>query len=183
MFSMDLAQYGFESRQEFKDAVCALLEVAAKPSLPDLFPILHSLDLLGLLRRDNINATKLLTIFDSIINERLQARSTSSSYDGIATTNKDVLDLLLNLNMKDESSFSQFDMKHLFLSLYIAGMDTTSSTLEWAIAELIRNPEKMEMARFELVKHMKNNDRDINEADISQLPYLHAVIKETLCEV
>ncbi|KAI3708379.1 hypothetical protein L2E82_37547 [Cichorium intybus] len=140
MFSKDLAQYGVESTQEFKDAVLFyLLEAAGKPSLPDLFPILNSLDPLGLLRQENINATKLLTIFENIINERLQTRSNSSSYDGVSTKNKDVLDLLLNLNLKDESNFSKLDMKYLFLSLYIAGTDTTSSTLEWAMTELIRS--------------------------------------------
>ncbi|KAI3711328.1 hypothetical protein L2E82_41331 [Cichorium intybus] len=180
MFSMDLAQYGLESTQEFKDAVCSLLEASGKPSLPDLFPILNSLDPFGLLQQENVNASKLLTIFENIINKRLQTRSTSSSYDGVSMTNKDVLDLLLDYNLKDESNFSQFDMKHLFLSLYIAGTDTTSNTLEWAMAELIRNPKKMEMARLELGKLMQNADRDLHEDDISQLPYLQAVIKETL---
>ncbi|KAL7593719.1 cytochrome P450 76T24 [Lactuca sativa] len=180
MFSLDLAQYGAESTQEFKDAVCALLEAGGKPTLPDLFPILNSLELLGLSRKENVNATKLLTIFEKIIHERLQTRSDSSSYDGISTTNNDVLDLLLNLNLKNESIISQNDMKHLFLSLYIAGTDTTSITVEWAMAELIRNPKKMEMARSELVKVTHNNNRNIQESDISQLPYLQAVIKETL---
>lgn len=115
MFSLDLAQYGAESTQEFKDAVCALLEAGGKPTLPDLFPILNSLELLGLSRKENVNATKLLTIFEKIIHERLQTRSDSSSYDGISTTNNDVLDLLLNLNLKNESIISQNDMKHLFL--------------------------------------------------------------------
>lgn len=64
--------------------------------------------------------------------------------------------------------------------MFIAGTDTTSITLEWVMTELIRNPEKMEIARFEVMKLMQNNKRSIQESDISQLTYLQAVIKETL---
>lgn len=48
------------------------------------------------------------------------------------------------------------------------------------MTELIRDPKKMEVARLELNEHVKNNDTTLQESDISQLPYLHAVIKETL---
>ncbi|CAI9292224.1 unnamed protein product [Lactuca saligna] len=180
MFSIDLAQFGLESVQEFKDAVCALLEAGGKPSLPDLFPILNSFNLLGFLQKENVNATKLLSIFDKIINERLQTRSTLYSYDGVSTKNSDVLDLLLNLNLKDESRFTQNDMRILFLTLFIAGTDTTSSTVEWAMSELILNPQTMKTARSEIIKLMQNKNESIQEYDISQLPYLQAVIKETL---
>ncbi|KAL4562784.1 hypothetical protein LXL04_026814 [Taraxacum kok-saghyz] len=71
-------------------------------------------------------------------------------------------------------------MRHLFFALFIAGTDTTSSTLEWAMAELIRNPEKMETTRLEITNLIQNNNENIKETHISQLPYLRAVIKETL---
>ncbi|CAI9300183.1 unnamed protein product [Lactuca saligna] len=180
MFSRDFAQYDSMSSQEFKDAVCGLMKLGGKPNLPDFFPILKSLDLQGLRREGTVYANKLLSIFDKVINERLQSRSTSSSHNGDSTTKKDVLDLLLNLNQNDESEFSLNDIRHLFLALFIAGTDTTSITLEWVMSELIRNPEKMEIARFEVMKHMQNNKRSIQESDISQLTYLQAVIKETL---
>ncbi|KAL7591256.1 hypothetical protein Lser_V15G31714 [Lactuca serriola] len=173
MFSLDLAQYDSVSSQEFKDAVWALMEVCGKPNLVDFFPILRPFDPQGLGRRVYHYGKKLLTIFDTIIDERLQRRSNSS-------TNNDVLDMLLNLNMKDEFVFSRNEIKHLLLDLFIAGTDTISSTLEWAMAELIRNPQKMELARSKIFKLMQNENRRIQEQDISQLPYLQAIIKETL---
>lgn len=48
------------------------------------------------------------------------------------------------------------------------------------MAELIRNPEKLETARSEVMKLNQNNNINIQEMDISRLPYLRAVIKETL---
>ncbi|XP_076951824.1 cytochrome P450 76T24-like [Bidens hawaiensis] len=72
------------------------------------------------------------------------------------------------------------DMKHLFMDLIIGGTDTISATVEWAMTELIHNPNKMEIARLELMKHKHNDDKTFNEHDIIHLPYLQAVIKETL---
>ncbi|KAM0003318.1 putative geraniol 8-hydroxylase [Helianthus debilis subsp. tardiflorus] len=170
---MDFAQYDSSYAQEFKDDVWALMEIVGKPNISDFFPVLKFFDLQGLVRRGNVHGNKILTIFDNVIDQRLQTRSTS-------LRDNDVLDSLLNLNQMDESSFSRNDMRHLFLALFTAGTDTTSTTLEWAMAELIHNPDKLATARSEIIKLMENKEKIIQESDISQLPYLQAVIKETL---
>uniref|UniRef100_A0A7N2MEY2 Uncharacterized protein n=1 Tax=Quercus lobata TaxID=97700 RepID=A0A7N2MEY2_QUELO len=59
------------------------------------------------------------------------------------------------------------------------GIDTTSSTVEWALAELINNPEKMAKAQDEL-EEVLGKDRLIQEVDISKFPFLQAIVKETL---
>ncbi|KAJ0582351.1 putative geraniol 8-hydroxylase [Helianthus annuus] len=173
MFSMDFAQYDSSTSQKFKDDVWALLEIGGKPNITDLFPIFKFFDPQGLVRRGNVHGNRILTLFDNVINQRLQTRSTSLA-------DNDVLDSLLNLKQMDESAFSLNDIRHLFFALFIAGTDTTSSTLEWAMAELIHNPDKLERARTEVIKLMENKKNIIQESDISQLPYLQAVIKETL---
>ncbi|KAJ0762592.1 putative geraniol 8-hydroxylase [Helianthus annuus] len=173
MFSMDFAQYDSSTSQKFKDDVWALLEIGGKPNITDFFPIFKFFDPQGLVRRGNVHGNRILTHFDNVINQRLQTRSTSLA-------DNDVLDSLLNLKQMDESTFGLNDIRHLFFALFIAGTDTTSSTLEWAMAELIHNPDKLERARSEVIKLMENKKNIIQESDISQLPYLQAVIKETL---
>lgn len=111
MFSVDFSQYDTVSSQEFKEAVMSLLEIAGKPNLADFFPILKPLDPQGLVRRGNAYGKKLLAIIDRIIDQRLQSRLNSSSYDGV---NNDVLDSLLDLTDKEESIFSRDEMRHLF---------------------------------------------------------------------
>lgn len=106
MFSVDLAQYDPKSTQEFQGLVLQVMQAGAKPGLLDLFPILHWLDPLELIWPENAYAKKMLTIFDKIISDRLQSRS-----NGVSTKNDDVLDLLLN----QQSSFTQNDIRHLFL--------------------------------------------------------------------
>lgn len=62
--------------------------------------------------------------------------------------------------------------------MFGAATDTTATTLEWAIAELIRNPQSMERARLE-VRQKLGQERDTS-ADIGNFRYLQMVIKETL---
>ena len=62
--------------------------------------------------------------------------------------------------------------------LFAAGTDTTSSTLEWAMAELLHNPETLLKARMELLQTI-GQDKQVKESDITRLPYVQAVVKET----
>jgi cytochrome P450 len=61
----------------------------------------------------------------------------------------------------------------------VAGTDTTSATVEWAMAELLQNPKKLKKATKEL-QQVINKDEDPKDLDINKLPYLQAVVKETL---
>lgn len=60
----------------------------------------------------------------------------------------------------------------------MAGTDTTSSTLEWAMAELIRNTEYLFKAQAGL-EQVIGKGNQVKESDTLQLPYLQAVVKET----
>lgn len=63
--------------------------------------------------------------------------------------------------------------------MFFAGSETTSGAIEWAMAELLRHPESMRKVKEELDSVLGPN-RSIKESDIDKLPYLQAVVKETL---
>lgn len=63
--------------------------------------------------------------------------------------------------------------------MFTAGTDTTTSTLEWAMAELLHNPKALEKVQMELRSVVGQNTK-LKEGDFDNLPYLKAVIKETL---
>lgn len=70
-------------------------------------------------------------------------------------------------------------MRYWFLqNLFSAGTDTSSSTVEWLMAEIIRHPKILAQVQKEL-DSVIGADRLVTEADMSQLPYLQAVIKES----
>lgn len=52
-------------------------------------------------------------------------------------------------------------------------------TVEWAMSELLRSPEVLAKATEEL-NRVVGRDRLVTEADIPGLPYLEAIVKETL---
>lgn len=60
-----------------------------------------------------------------------------------------------------------------------AGMDTTAISVEWAMAELIKNPRVQQKAQEELDKVI-GFERVMTETDFSSLPYLQCVAKEAL---
>ncbi|CAN1223779.1 Cytochrome P450 71AU50 [Linum grandiflorum] len=63
--------------------------------------------------------------------------------------------------------------------IVVGGTDTSSTTIEWVMSELILNPESMKRVQHELTEVIKP-DSVVEESDISNLPFLHAVVKETL---
>lgn len=62
--------------------------------------------------------------------------------------------------------------------MFVGGSDTVTSTVEWAMAELLRNPEVMWKAKQEL-KQTIGIGNLVKETDIERLPYLQAIMKET----
>lgn len=68
----------------------------------------------------------------------------------------------------------------LFLqSLIVAGTETSATTLEWVMAELLNNPVVLEKARSELESQI-GNERVMEEAEVTKVPYLEKIISETL---
>ena len=62
--------------------------------------------------------------------------------------------------------------------MFAGGSDTTFITLDWAMTELIINPEVLKKAQAEVQSVMRER-RVVLESDLSQLHYMRAVIKET----
>lgn len=63
--------------------------------------------------------------------------------------------------------------------MLIGRTDTSATTLEWAMSELMRNSQVLEKAQAEVRQAFKGKTT-IHETDIQGLSYLKLVIKETL---
>lgn len=63
--------------------------------------------------------------------------------------------------------------------MFGAGTETTYTTLEWTMTELLRHPKAMEKLQNE-VKQVAQGKPEITEDDLGNLHYLTAVIKESL---
>lgn len=81
--------------------------------------------------------------------------------------------------MRDATHLTE---KQLMMSLWepiIESSDTTLVTSEWAMYELAKNPECQERLYKEVVS-VVGTERMVTEDDLPHMPYLKAVIKETL---
>ena len=63
-------------------------------------------------------------------------------------------------------------------NLLVGGTNTVATSLEWGLAELIHYPHILKKVHEELDR-VVGRDRQVQEADLPDLPYLQAVVKET----
>nr|AKI33846.1 cytochrome P450 76AD1-like protein [Anulocaulis leiosolenus] len=175
-FSKELASFDSNNAQEFKQLMWCIMEEIGRPNYADYFPILGCIDPFGVRRRLSRYFDQLIEVFQVIIRERLSKENNNID------NNNDILATLLNLYKQNELSMDEIN--HLLVDIFDAGTDTTASTLEWAMSELIKNPHIMSKAQAEVrratVSHGGATVAAVQESDISNLPYIQSIIKETL---
>lgn len=67
---------------------------------------------------------------------------------------------------------------NLLQELFNGGTETGSTTVEWAMSELVLHPQLMKQAQAEL-DAVVGDDRLMQESDIPNLPLFQAIVKET----
>ncbi|KAH9322885.1 hypothetical protein KI387_017524 [Taxus chinensis] len=157
---------------EFKDTVWRLMKLGSTPNLADFFPFLAFLDPQRILSRTAMLLQKMYDFFDVFIQDRLAARRELKLEQ--SDSDKDFLDVLLDYRSEE---FTVRDIRIFVAELFMAGSDTTATTIEWAMAELIHSPEALKRVQTELEEVVGLNRR-VEESDINKLPFFRAVVKE-----
>ncbi|CAI0476833.1 unnamed protein product [Linum tenue] len=120
------------------------------PNISDLIPSLARFDLQGLERKIHVTFRRLDQIVSSIIEERRKLGEGNS----VGEEAKDLLQVLLDLNNHGdyaaESSITDNQIKGILVDSMIGGTDTTSTTIEWTMAELMQHPDAMQKVHKEL---------------------------------
>ncbi|KAL7131490.1 hypothetical protein ABFS83_12G007000 [Erythranthe nasuta] len=94
---------------------------------------------------------------------------------------KDFVDTMMAVMNSGAAGF-EFDRRHVkavLQDMLIAGTDTSSTSVEWAISELIRHPSVMKKLQKELESTVGLNHM-VEESHLEKLEYLDFVVKETL---
>ncbi|ESQ40934.1 hypothetical protein EUTSA_v10013216mg [Eutrema salsugineum] len=89
----------------------------------------------------------------------------------------DFVDVLLSFD--GDEKLQEDDMIAVLWEMIFRGTDTTALLTEWTMAELVLNPDVQAKLRDE-IKTAVNDRADVADADLAKLPYLAAVVKETL---
>uniref|UniRef100_A0ACD5UBW2 Uncharacterized protein n=1 Tax=Avena sativa TaxID=4498 RepID=A0ACD5UBW2_AVESA len=114
-------------------------------------------------------------ILDGIIQEHLERMDSGRGH------HEDLIDVLLKIQKEGGLQFP-LDMdaiKSVIFDIFGAGSETAATTLEWAIAELIKNPNAMQKATAEVRQAFLPRGA-VAEHALGELHYLHLVIRETL---
>ncbi|KAM7477538.1 hypothetical protein LguiA_025751 [Lonicera macranthoides] len=173
----------FGARCKDEDSLIKLLKEAVSLGggfdVADLFPSFKFLHVIfGLRPKLEKLQRKLDRIYDSIFDECIKNSKGGNTGD---VGEENLLQVLLRI--KDggglEFPITLDNVKAVILDMFSAGTDTSSTTIIWAMAEMMRQPRVMEKAQAELRKAL-NGKEVMHEADIQGLSYLKMVIKETL---
>ncbi|KAK9276381.1 hypothetical protein L1049_005914 [Liquidambar formosana] len=143
-------------------------ELIAKFNWEDYFP-LRFLDFYGVKRRCHELAGKVNRLVGQIVTERKR--------DGEFSGGNDFLSVLLSLPKEEQLSDS--DMVAVLWEMIFRGTDTVAILLEWIMARMVLHPDIQTKAQQELDRCV-GSDRHVQDSDITNLPYLQAIVKEVL---
>ncbi|XP_024970199.1 cytochrome P450 CYP82D47-like [Cynara cardunculus var. scolymus] len=169
-----------EERVRFQAVVKKFVHLLGVFVVSDYIPYLKCLDVGG-----HFNVMKKITRdLDDIFEGWLKEPKTDSESTQQRESSQAFINVLVStLQSASEEDFPGFDhdtiIKATCQQLLIAGLDTTSVTLTWALSLLLNNPKSLEIVQDEIDEHV-GRDRPVEESDIKNLVYLDAVIKETL---
>ncbi|XP_004246575.1 iridoid oxidase-like [Solanum lycopersicum] len=176
MISKDLVDPTSDRGAKFFYHAGKVMEYAGKPNIADYFTILRCLDPQGIRRKTQFHVRRAFAIAGEYLRERMEDIENSDE------RKKDYLDVLLRYRgdgVEGPSRFSSQTINTILFEMFTAGTDTTTSTLEWAMAELLHNPTTLQKVQDEL-RRVINPSKKLEEEDLDKLSYLNAVIKETL---
>ncbi|KAB9111194.1 hypothetical protein FH972_026975 [Carpinus fangiana] len=157
-----------EEAKRFKKMMVEIAELGgANPQ--EFVPILRWIDHGGLEKRLMRLAKKMDAFLQALIDEKKGKEEGNT-----------MIHHLLSLQKSQPDYYTDQIIKALILvSLLLAGTDTSSVTLEWAMSNLLNHPDMLKKVRAELDSQI-GEENLIDEPDISKLRYLQSIISETL---
>ncbi|KAK9080390.1 hypothetical protein SSX86_000148 [Deinandra increscens subsp. villosa] len=141
----------------------------------DHFPIVSWFDFQGVRRRCRDLASRVDVFVTEIVNDHRERRSLSGG--AAADHGGDFVDVLLDL--ESENKFSQSDMVAVLWEMIFRGTDTVAILLEWILARMVLHTDIQARAQLE-IDSVVGSGRPVSDADLPNLPYLQAIVKETL---
>ncbi|XP_066245812.1 probable cytochrome P450 6a13 [Euwallacea similis] len=137
-----------------------------------------------------INGNKISKFFIDVVKETIKSRETNEIF------RKDFMHLLLQLKNQEITSngsstlngnkkkelpvISEDDIIAQCFIFFLAGFETSSTTMTFALLSLAENPEIQDKLRREIQNVLDRNDGKMTYDAIMNMPYLDNVINETL---
>ncbi|KAF8016163.1 hypothetical protein BT93_H1624 [Corymbia citriodora subsp. variegata] len=169
-----------KQQDEFISSLYEAMKLAGGFGLAEVLPPLRILYYLSGMK---LKINKFKRKFDEILNAILADQKMQREHLGGQARMPDkenLVNVLLRLQESNEIGFhlTTDNIKGIILELISAGTESSSTTVEWAMSEMLKNPNVMAKAQNEIRQVLKGKDR-VQESDIKELNYLNCIIKET----
>ncbi|KAJ4974449.1 hypothetical protein NE237_007623 [Protea cynaroides] len=173
---LDESTTSIVSPHEFKKMLDELFLLNGVMNIGDWIPMIDFLDLQGYVKRMKVLSKKFDWFLEHVIEEHMERRKGLENYAA-----KDMVDVLLELAEDPhlEVKLHRSGVKAFTQDLIAGGTESSTITIEWAISELLRKPEIFKKASEELDRVI-GKQRWVEEKDIQNLPYIEAIVKETM---
>ncbi|KAH9290543.1 hypothetical protein KI387_034660, partial [Taxus chinensis] len=158
-----------------KEMMSEVSETLGTFNVGDFLPWMDWLDLQGIQRR----MKKVHKYFDQVITKIIQQHQQGRARGTPDEQPKDIIDVLLEMEVTDGVSITIENIKAVVLDFFLAGADTTSTTLEWAMSAMVENPEVAKKMQEE-IESVVGRERAVKESDLASMEYLQCVVKETM---
>ncbi|CAL4981887.1 unnamed protein product [Urochloa decumbens] len=161
-------------QEEYLDANDMAIRETFGLAVADLFPSLRLMKVLGTAPRKVLECRdRIQHIVEQVIQETKEAMDHGGDQSFVS--------VLLRLQKERSMPIPLDDntIAALTFDMFAAGTETSSTTLNWCMTELVRNPWAMAKAQAEVREAFKGKST-INEEDLKGLSYVKLVIKEAL---
>ncbi|KAL5780630.1 hypothetical protein ACOSQ2_011367 [Xanthoceras sorbifolium] len=141
----------------------------------DYFPFMGWIDKLrGMISRLEKNFKEFDQFYQEIINGHLDP-------NGPKREQEDIIDVLLQIQKEREFKINLTwdNIKGVLADIFMAGTETSTASVIWAMAYLMKHPRVMKKAQEE-IRYLIGTKGLVDEDDIQRLSYLEAVVKETM---
>ncbi|XP_068647680.1 cytochrome P450 CYP82D47-like [Aristolochia californica] len=166
-----------EEARRAKQAIIEFAVLMGTFVASDAVPFLEWLDLKGHISAMKRASKELDCIMSLWVNEHRQRRNLDKSKkDG------DFMDVMLFKTDRTETHAGDVSDKYIkatSLTLIIPAIDTSFVTLTWTLSLLLNHRHELKKAQDE-IDTIIGKDRTVDESDIENLPYLRAIVKESL---
>jgi cytochrome P450 len=162
--------------KDFREIVPEVLRLSGEINIRDYFPFLRLFGPLKMERETKAMSEKVNVMLNGLIEEHKARRKNNVSGE---QDRKTLIDVMLKLQEENPLQYDNDAIMGQILSMIVAGTDPNTVTTEWAMALLLNHPKAMDKVVAE-IKEKVGTNKLVNESDLPKLPYLQAVISETL---
>ncbi|CAN1151402.1 Desmethyl-deoxy-podophyllotoxin synthase [Linum perenne] len=157
--------------EAFLPVLNKIVKVLGGLSIGDIFPSNRLLRIVSGTERQVMKLHREADeILEGIIHEHIQRRRDEDDHE------EDIVDVLLSFT----ENHVEIKVVILLIRTYSSGgSDSSSTTVEWAMSELMKNPSVMKKAQKEVRQVFDKRGHIVDEAGLDELHYLPLIIKET----